>query len=147
VFDVTPTDNLQYHGVSVDTENIPLWDHFPHHVILSDHFPHHVTLSDHFPHHVTLNDHFQNQNQFVDTGNIILIELMYIVLVPFDWTRALSPVCFLFVHNSMNFCVFYLFITRWTFFCLTSINNMATDDGNYDSVRLKAIFTIIHKNN
>jgi len=34
---------------------------------------------------------------------IILIELMYIVFVPFDWTRALSPVCFLSVHNSMNF--------------------------------------------
>ena len=33
---------------------------------------------------------------------IILIELMYIVLVPFDWTRALSPICFLFVHNSMT---------------------------------------------
>ena len=27
---------------------------------------------------------------------------MYIVLVPFDWTRALSPVCFLFVHNSIE---------------------------------------------
>jgi hypothetical protein len=75
---------------------------------------------------------------------IIIIELMYIVLVPFDWTRALSPFCFLFVHNSMNFCVFDLFITRWTFFCLTNINNMATDDGSYDSVRVKAIFTIIH---
>ena len=54
----------------------------------------------------------------LDTGfidmkcTIILIELMYIVLVPFDWTRALSPVCFLFVHNSMNFCVFDPFITR-----------------------------------
>ena len=77
----------------------------------------------------------------LDTGfidmkcTIILIELMYIVLVPFDWTRALSPVCFLFVHNSMNH------------FCITSINNMATDDGNYDSVRLKAIFTTIHKYN
>jgi hypothetical protein len=33
---------------------------------------------------------------------IILIELMYIVFVSFDWTRALSPVCFGFVHNSMN---------------------------------------------
>ena len=64
------------------------------------------------------------------------------IFVPFDWTRALSPVC-----NSMNFCIFDLFITQWTFFCLTSINNMATDDGNYDSVRLKAIFTTIHKNN
>jgi hypothetical protein len=32
-------------------------------------------------------------------------------------------------------------------FCITSINNMATDDGNYDSVRLKDIFTTIHKNN
>ena len=41
---------------------------------------------------------------------IILIELMYIVLVPFNWTRALSPVCFLFVHSSMNFCVFDPFI-------------------------------------
>jgi len=66
---------------------------------------------------------------------MILIKLMYIVLVPFDWTRALSPVCFLFVHNSMNL------------FCITSINNMATDDGSYDSVRLKDIFTTIHKNN
>jgi hypothetical protein len=36
-----------------------------------------------------------------------------IVLVPFDWTRILSPVCFLFVHSSMNFCVFDPFITRW----------------------------------
>ena len=35
---------------------------------------------------------------------------MYIILVPFNWTRALSPVCFLFVHNSMNFCVFDPFI-------------------------------------
>jgi len=25
--------------------------------------------------------------------------------VSFDWTRALSPVCFLFIHNSMNFYV------------------------------------------
>jgi hypothetical protein len=25
---------------------------------------------------------------------IILIELIYIVFVPFDWTRALVPVCF-----------------------------------------------------
>ena len=25
---------------------------------------------------------------------IILVELMYIVFVPFDWTRALSRVCF-----------------------------------------------------
>jgi hypothetical protein len=54
----------------------------------------------------------------LDTGfidmkcTIILIELMYIVLVPFDWTRTLSPVCFLFVYNSMNFCVFDPFITR-----------------------------------
>jgi nuclear pore complex protein Nup37 len=31
---------------------------------------------------------------------------MFIVLMPFDWTRALSPDCFWFVHNSMNFCVF-----------------------------------------
>ena len=36
---------------------------------------------------------------------IILIELMYIVFVPFDWTRTLAPVCFWSVHNSMNFCV------------------------------------------
>jgi hypothetical protein len=44
---------------------------------------------------------------------IILIELMYIVFVPFDWTRALSPVCFGFVHNStIFFCVFDPFITR-----------------------------------
>ena len=78
---------------------------------------------------------------------IIVIELMYIVLVPFVWTRALSPVCFFFGHNSMNICVFDLFITRWTFFCLTSISNMATDDGRYDSVRLKAMFAIIHKIN
>jgi hypothetical protein len=28
---------------------------------------------------------------------------MYIVFVPFDWTSTLSPVCFWFVHNSMNF--------------------------------------------
>ena len=46
---------------------------------------------------------------------IILIELMYMVFVNFDWTRALSPVCFWFVHSSMNFCVFDPFITRWTF--------------------------------
>ena len=46
---------------------------------------------------------------------IILIELMYIVFVNFDWTRALSPVCFWFVHNSMNFCVFDPFLSRWTF--------------------------------
>jgi len=39
---------------------------------------------------------------------IILIELMYIVFVPFDWTRALSPVCFGFVHNSMNFFAFFI---------------------------------------
>ena len=32
---------------------------------------------------------------------IILIELMYIVFVPFDWRRALSPVRFLFVYNSI----------------------------------------------
>ena len=31
---------------------------------------------------------------------IILIQLMYIVFVPFGWIRALSPVCFWFVHNS-----------------------------------------------
>jgi hypothetical protein len=53
---------------------------------------------------------------------------IYIVLVPFDWTRALSPVRFWSVHNSMNL------------FCITSINNMATDHGNYNNVRLKAIF-------
>ena len=47
---------------------------------------------------------------------IILIELMYIVFVPFDWTRALSLVCYWFVRNSMNFCVFDPFITLWTFF-------------------------------
>jgi uncharacterized membrane protein len=28
---------------------------------------------------------------------------MYIIFVPFDWTRALSLVCFWFVHISMNF--------------------------------------------
>ena len=28
---------------------------------------------------------------------------MYIVFVPFDWTRALSPICFWSIHNSMNF--------------------------------------------
>ena len=36
---------------------------------------------------------------------IILIELIYIIFVPFDWTRALSPVCFWSIHNSMNFCM------------------------------------------
>ena len=55
---------------------------------------------------------------------IILIELMYmyIVLVPFNWTRALSPVCFLFVHSSINFCVFdpfsfkeYLKLLNWLY--------------------------------
>ena len=46
---------------------------------------------------------------------IILVELMYIVFVPFDWTRALSRVCFWFVHNFMNFYVFDSFITWWTF--------------------------------
>ena len=45
---------------------------------------------------------------------IILIELMYMVFVNFDWTRALSPVCFWFVHSPMNFCVFDPFINRWT---------------------------------
>ena len=25
--------------------------------------------------------------------------------MPFDWTRALSPVCLLSFHNSMNFCM------------------------------------------
>jgi hypothetical protein len=34
---------------------------------------------------------------------IILIELKYIVSVPFNWTRTLSPI------------FFYSFITRWTF--------------------------------
>jgi len=29
----------------------------------------------------------------------------YIVFVPLDWTRTLSPVCFWSVHNSMNFCM------------------------------------------
>jgi hypothetical protein len=39
-------------------------------------------------------------------GRIVLIELMYIVVMPFDWTIALSPVWFWFVHNSMNlFCI------------------------------------------
>ena len=47
--------------------------------------------------------------------SIILAELMYIVFVSFDWTRALSRVCFWFVHTSMNFFVFDPFITRWTF--------------------------------
>ena len=38
---------------------------------------------------------------------------MHVVFVPFDWTRALSPVCFWSVHNSMNFCMpeLHLFIT------------------------------------
>ena len=36
---------------------------------------------------------------------IILIELKYIVSVPFNWTRTLSPIFFLFVHNSMNFSI------------------------------------------
>jgi len=40
---------------------------------------------------------------------MILIELMYTVFIPFDWTRALSPVWTLSVHNSMNFCVPELF--------------------------------------
>jgi hypothetical protein len=39
---------------------------------------------------------------------IILIELMYMVLVPFDWTRALSSVCFGFIHNSTNFFAFLI---------------------------------------
>ena len=30
---------------------------------------------------------------------------MYIVFMPFDWTRALSPVCLLSFHNLMNFCM------------------------------------------
>jgi len=33
---------------------------------------------------------------------------MYIVFVPFDWTRVVSPVCFEFVHNSMNFFAFLI---------------------------------------
>ena len=45
---------------------------------------------------------------------IIIVELMYIVFVPFDWKRTLSRVCVWFVHNSMNFFVFDPFITRWT---------------------------------
>ena len=47
-----------------------------------------------------------NENIFVRSDLhtlIILIELMYIDFVRFDWTRALSPVCFGFVYNSMNF--------------------------------------------
>jgi hypothetical protein len=39
-------------------------------------------------------------------NRLIVIALMYIVFVPFDWTRALSPVCFWFVHNSMNFSIY-----------------------------------------
>jgi len=39
---------------------------------------------------------------------IILIELMYIVFVPFDWTRALLSVCFRFAHHSMNFFAFLI---------------------------------------
>ena len=32
-----------------------------------------------------------------------VIELMYIVFVPFDWIRSLYPNCFCSVHNSINF--------------------------------------------
>ena len=54
----------------------------------------------------------------VEHSMIILIELKYIVSLPFDWTlnktfwfdliliwRTLSPIFFSFVHNSMNFSI------------------------------------------
>ena len=48
----------------------------------------------------------------------ILIELMYIVFVPFDWTWALSPVCLFFCVPEL-----LIYVLVWT-------------AGNYNSVRL-----------
>jgi len=61
---------------------------------------------------------------------IIILELMYmyIVFVPFDWTRALSPVSRLFVLDS--------FITRWTFLHFWSV---------YNSMKFVCITSIIYK--
>ena len=51
------------------------------------------------------------------------VHCLYIVSVSFDWTIALSAVCFWSVHNSMNVCV-----PELHFFCATNVNTAAADE-------------------